>query len=316
MKYHHLPIFTILLIAAVLPVFSQDASKWLRVEFEDKRLSVAVPQTNIIDTKKRELDQQLRIVAFESGVEMEVHLRKSKVAADHIRDRKKSDNINTDSFTISDFIVLKSPPIISGGKSVRHSLTIIINDNLYVLFSRSKTGEEKEALRFLRSIRIEDKPLFVPNEETILPEASVSVSSLKTSPEIIEAEKRKTGKFKGKVTYELQELNPDTNSETVGLTHRALIIEQPLPRFSPPSNIIGSIEQISVRLKVQFRADGQVGDIIVLSNVDKNFTESSIDLARKIKFVPARQGGEFVDSFQIVGYSMISMPTTPVIRRF
>lgn len=315
MKISHISLFLILLFGT-LTSFAQDANKWLRIEFENKKFSVAVPQTNIIDTKNREFNQQLRIVAFENGVEMEVHQRKSNFAADHIRDRKNSKKLNDESFTIGEFLILKPAPIISGSRSVRHSLTIIKGDVIYVLFTRSKTGEEKEVLRFLRSVRIEDQALFEQNEKTDLPEDSVSVSSLNTSPEIIEAEKRKTGKFKGKISYELQELNPENDSETEDLSHRALIIEQPRPRFSPGANITGSIRQFTVRLKVQFRADGQIGDIIVLSNADKNFTKSSIDLARRIKFVPARRDSEFVDSFQIVGYSVVSMPTSPMITIF
>lgn len=311
MKYFYLHIFTILLLA-VLPVFSQNENKWLRIEFEDKKLSVAVPRTNIIDTEKRDQSQRLRIVAFENGVEFEIFHRKPNFIPGFLASITNSGKSKGYTFQIGDFTVLKSSPIVSKG-NVTRSFTFIRDKNYYTLTVHSKTENEKEAERFLLSIKIEGKPVFIKNEETNFREETISVSDLKTSPEVIEAEKRQTGKIEGKITFELK--SDEEIVETEDLTHHALIIDKPLPRYDPKTGFIGAVEKLNVRLKVQFRADGQIGDIVVLSNSDEDFTKSAINKARRIKFVPARRNGEFVDSYQIVSYSMISVPNPNITIR-
>jgi hypothetical protein len=318
MKYFHLHIFTILLFAAVLPVFSQDANKWLRIELENKKFTFAVPPTNIIDAEKRDFNQ-LFILAFENGVEIEISQRKSEVFAAFLTDRSKSGETKSVPFKIGDFTIFPLTTVVSEDKkSVQRLLTIITGDMIYGIKTHSKTGEEKEVTRFLQSVTIEGKPVFVRAGESKPPAETISVSNLKSSPEIIEAEKRKTGKFDGKITYQLQE-TVGNDSETEDLLHKAIIIEKPLPNFgrpSFPSNGVIKWTAIDIKLKVQFRNDGQIGDIIVLSNGEKHHTKAAINAARRIKFVPARRGDEYVDSFQIVLYSVRMLPEMNTIRRY
>lgn len=311
MKYLFSIVSTILFFT-VLPVFSQDSGKWLRIEFEDKKLSVAVPQTNIIDTEKRDLSQRLGIVAFENGVEFEVFHRKPHFIPGFLSSINPSVKTKSDTFQVGDFTVLTFAPVTLNGK-VERSMTFIKDKNYFTLTVRSKTGEEKEVNRFFLSIKLEGKPLFTKNEKTNFQEETVSASDLKTSPEIIEAEKRPTGKFEGKIRYELK--SDEEITETEDLTHHAIIIDKPFPRYDPKTGFTGAGEVLDVRLKVQFRADGQIGDIVVLSNSDEDFTQSAISKARRIKFVPARRNNEFVDSYQIVRYSMISVPNPNITIR-
>ena len=102
-----------------------------------------------------------------------------------------------------DYHILKTSPV-REGKIVSSKLAIVRDGNLFLFSVRSKTGDEKEVARFFLSIKIEGQALIVKDEKTNFPEQTVSVSDLKSSPEVIEAEKRKTGKFEGKITYELK----------------------------------------------------------------------------------------------------------------
>ncbi len=316
MKSLFLFFFTILFLA-VFPVSSQDA-KWLRIEFEDKKFTVAVPPTNIIDAEKRDF-YQLRIIAFENGVEMELNQRKSKIMTSIITGRSKSGEQKTEPLKIGDFTVLPSATHFSEDKkTVERLLTIIKGDTIYGMKTRSKTGEEKEVARFLQSITIEGKPIFVRSNKSNPPEEVIPVSNLKSSPEVIEAEKRKTGKYEGKITYELQQ-SGETDVETEDLSHSVFILDKPQPNFEIPrfpANGVIKWTEIDVKLKVQFRADGQIGDIVVLSNAEKHHTKAAINAARRIKFVPARRGNEFVESYQIIFYSSRMLPEMNIIRRF
>ena len=94
-----------------------------------------------------------------------------------------------------------------------------------------------------------------------------------------------------------------------------MVIDKPHPRFDSIAGFTIKPEPVYVDLLVQLRADGQIGDIVVMSNANESFTKNSIDAARRIKFVPARRNGEFVDSFQIVKYAMIAAPFPNTIIR-
>lgn len=313
MKYLFPIVFTILFINA-LPVFSQDA-EWLRIEFDNKKISAAIPQTNLIDAEKRAGGQRLNIVAFENGVEMEIFHRKSNFTPDllsSINNSGKSDKSKNQILRFGDYYILKTSPV-KEGKSISSKLAVLRDGNLFLFSVRSKTGDEKEVVRFFLSIKIEGQSLIVKDEKTNFPEETVSVSDLNSSPEVIEAEKRQTGKFEGKITYKLK--SDEEIEETEDLTHRALIIDKPVPRVDSTTGFTGKLEPVFVELLVQLRADGQVGDIVVTSNSTENFTKNSINAARRIKFVPARRDDEFVDSFQIVKYAMIAVPTTNTIIR-
>lgn len=310
-------IFITIFILAVLPVFAQEAEKWLRIETEDKEFSFAFPRTNIIDTEKRDFGQRLRILAFENGVEMEIRFIKDGDAEKRIGRISETGNSKSEVIKVGDFLIRKFTYNNPSDKKIFNTIVIAKDSNFYSLIVRSKTGQEKELARFLYSIKLNGKPLIARTEEMNFPEETIAVSALETSPEIVEAEKRKTGKFKGNVTYEL--LSNADDGETEDLTHKAIILEKPIPNFEKPQfpdNGVIQETRINIQIKVQFRADGQIGDMIVYSGSEKHHIKTAIDAARKIRFVPARRGGEFVDSFQIVQYFAGMLPEMNVIRRF
>ncbi len=316
MKISHIFLYLFLLFA-VSPVFAQEAEKWLRVETEDKEFSFAFPQTNMIDAEKRDFGQRLRIIAFENGVEMEIRFIKDGDAENRIGRLSKTGNSKSEVFKAGDFLIRKFTYTNPADNKIFNTLFIAKDSNFYSLDVRSKTGQEKELARFLYSIKLNGKPLIARKEEMNFPEETIAFSTLGTSPEIVEAEKRKTGKFKGTVTYEL--ITNAADAETEDLTHKAIVLEKPLPNFEKPqfpANGVIQETRINIKIKVQFRADGQIGDMIVYSDSEKQHIKAAIDAARKIRFVPARRGSEFVDSFQIVLYFAGMLPEMNVIRRF
>lgn len=313
MKYLNLIILTILFFP-VSSVFAQDENKWLRIETDDKELSVAFPQTNIIDTEKREFGQRLRVIAFENGIEIEIKISKDGEAKGRIGRMYDGESAKSGIFQFDDFLIRKIVPV-QNGKNFIYTFLIVKKDSFYYLTVRAKTGEEPEVVRFLTSIKLGGKPLIVQKEPANFPEQTLAISALKTSPEIVEAFDRKTGKNKGAITYQLESKDTE-DTETEDLTHRAVVLDRPFPRYRPPfrSGIVPK-NPITVKLKVQFLADGQIGDIVVLSNPDKSFTRSTIDAVRKTVFIPARRGGVDVDSFKTVSFSAQAFFTEQIIIR-
>ena len=60
--------------------------------------------------------------------------------------------------------------------------------------------------------------------------------------------------------------------------------------------------QGKVVLSVQFLDSGEIGEISVISGLTKSLTNSSIEAARKIKFVPATKNGKPVSVTKPVEY--------------
>ncbi len=59
----------------------------------------------------------------------------------------------------------------------------------------------------------------------------------------------------------------------------------------------------TVKLSVEFRADGSIGDIGVLEGLPNGLTEKAIEAAKKIKFRPAAVDGVAVDSSKLIEYT-------------
>jgi TonB family protein len=87
------------------------------------------------------------------------------------------------------------------------------------------------------------------------------------------------------------------------VTEPLKILSKPIAPY-PHSSGGGSIcIRGTVTLRVTFQANGEVGNIAVVSGLPYGFTESAITAAREIKFVPARKNGIRVNSARTIQYS-------------
>lgn len=75
-----------------------------------------------------------------------------------------------------------------------------------------------------------------------------------------------------------------------------------------PSKLIGK-----AILRVEFRADGTIGDIKVVSSLNGGLDENAVEAARKIKFRPAMKGDQPVTFWSKVEFSfnLLDEPKTP-----
>ncbi len=79
------------------------------------------------------------------------------------------------------------------------------------------------------------------------------------------------------------------------------IDSKPIPGYTDAArreNIEGM-----VKLRVEFRADGTVGEIGVIEGLPAGLTEKAIDAAKKIKFEPAEVDGVPVPSTKLIEYT-------------
>ncbi len=305
------------LLFAFTPLFAQEinvsTAKWNRIESDDKDFSVAFPPNALIDAEDRQYGQKLRIVAFQNGVELEIRIIKDPTAKDRLQNIQPANGGKVSTYKFGDFSILQSESI-SPLKKFDGTFWILKKNTLYNLKITAPTGQELEVLRFLYSVKLQDKPLFVQKEKIDYPEEKIDVGALKTSPEISEAFNRKIEKSKINVTYEVasEDLN---NAQIPGMTRKVVIVDRPYPDLGA-SFRNGVNGKFSVKLKINFRANGQIGDIAVLSVENKDFSKACVEAARKIRFVPAQINGKNADSVEIVDYTVqiFSFPGT-FIRR-
>lgn len=59
----------------------------------------------------------------------------------------------------------------------------------------------------------------------------------------------------------------------------------------------------TVKLRVEFRSDGTIGDVGVIEGLPNALTEKAIDAAKKIRFRPAVVDGVTVDSSKMIEYT-------------
>jgi hypothetical protein len=84
-------------------------------------------------------------------------------------------------------------------------------------------------------------------------------------------------------------------------TRNMCMIKQPTPGV--PENVGTLDAYVSIILRIEFRADGEIGKISpILAKSSPTLTNLATEAAKKIKFVPAEKDGEAVATFKQLLY--------------
>jgi hypothetical protein len=284
----------------------QNQSKWVRIETDNKELSISFPQDYLVNNESNNNNNKTTIIGFQNGVSIKMSFSKqtnSKENLGRIRVDKTKEPTVLD-FKVNDFF----------GKSITYSKNeyrsnfFLASKNFYYIIEVSAQSKEKsEVTQFLQSIRLKDQPLIVADSNINEPNAEViSAKSLKTSPQIIEVLKRKTEKAERKISFESL---TNFKEEAIDYTMRpAFLLANIGPELT--ANFNGVTKGGEVKVRLQLLSNGQVGDIIVFSDVDKSVLRSYANAAKNVKFIPAQKNGTPIDSYQTVwSYFGVSVTT-------
>lgn len=302
-------IFCVILFAPSI-VFSQAENKqtqWAKIESPKGDLSVAVPSGFLVDNE----DGEYRIIAFTEQVTMHVNVDgngNAKSRLKMMRQFSSSDRVDAQitRFALGDFIgdVYKY----ESEKGFSMSIYAASSKAFYVISVSSKDAENRALLNFLHSIKLANQPLLKQDTQinqttAAVEETAVSIATLKTNPIVLEALKRKTA-VKVNVTYDFKErdIKGKTLPEDNNKYSRPLITLRK-PRASYTDAARRDAFQGSIRLKILFRANGEIGDITVLTDAPKDLSKNTVDAAAKIKFLPAEIDGKAVDVSRVVEYT-------------
>jgi hypothetical protein len=293
-------LFVALTFAFSLAAQENAAAKWMRVEFENKNFSVAFPPNFLVDAEKRDEGQRYRVIGFQNGVKMELTVYKTNSPKTRLKELAFMQGMRVTNFTTNGFTGKKTTSV-EFSKIYFESVYLASEEYYYFLHVRSRTSDKAELKRFLYSLTLGGKQLFVQTEKLNLPEETVALDTLQTSAEVTEAYARKSGKKNGKVTYEAD--SPDiVEGDDETLSRPPLVLVRPKLEFKPPLNGNTRDGFLIVKLKINFLANGEIGDIIVYSDSKGDFARACVEAAQKMKFVPAQLNGKNVDATSVFEY--------------
>lgn len=314
-KINLLFIFLLLFAVCAAAQEAQNTSikkEWITIQSDDKKLSVDFPADMIVDLEGNELEKIGRLIGFNNGVVMEMTSYRETSVLNFLNDPKfKGERGST--FSKEDFKGYRT-----SGKDGNGILSERINlanaDGFYKISIRSEAGQKAEMERFLFSIKINNKPLFSGAKEQPPTTKTFSLKSLKSSPEILAALKRKSEKIDRQIIKEIT-LPAKFEVSYAGLSRAPIIVKAVEIRQSfdySSSGIIPGSNHTAV-FKVTLKAEGHIGDIWVYSNSKDKYIEICLDAIKKLKFIPAQKNGVDVDSFEIINLSMFS-PASRIIQ--
>lgn len=276
-------------------------TKWTRIETDKKELSVAFPPNFFVDAEKRERNKRYSIVGWQNGVKMELHVYKENNSKERLQRVGSFPGNESVSFTING-LKGKKNNFSEYKNRFAENIYLAADDYFYHISVTAREERQEEVKRFLYSIQVNGKAMYLNDKKQNASEEIISIAELKTSPEVAEAFNRKFEKIERKISRELGQ-SPDQSVNTGKYTRPPIVLEKPFPHIpnlsERPSD--GSFE---VTLKVNFLANGQIGDITAYSGGNTAFTNAAIESARKIRFVPAQIDGKNVDAVDWLNYTM------------
>lgn len=303
-----LTIFTFVLLVLTSPSFAQENIGWTRVESEKREVSVSIPPDFLVDTETENYRKKISIYGFSKDAEMRFAILKPnnpKQSLKNIRISEDSDQAGN-SFEINGLngvnLVSRKP------KRYENTFFLASNDYLYRIAVTAKLNSNKEIIsaqevaRFINSIKVNGQQLIVPAKQYTEPaDKIIAASSLTTSPVILEVLQKKDSKNTKKYKLKYETPDVDLPTDEISYSRPLIILRRPLPRYTDLArnrNIRGS-----VKLKINFLANGEAGEITVLSKLDLGLEVNAAAEARRIKFLPAEVNGKAVDAVEVITYN-------------
>ncbi len=299
-------IFALILCAFASPVFAQEKAEWIRIESGKKEVSVSLPPDFIVNAEPESYRKQTSIYGSFEGVEMSFRISKPenpKQTLKTIRISEDSDEVGV-SFEING---LKGKNVVTAEEKIyRNTFFLASEDYFYQISVTAKLNSDQKIIQtsqvahFINSVKVRGQQLIVPDKQSAETENTIiASSSLKSSPVVLEALKTKDAKIR-KIKYETSSDEKPTDYDK-SYSRQLIILRRPFPSYSDSAR--QSRTSGTVKLKVLLQANGEIGDITVLSRLDQSLEYNAVNAASRIKFLPAEVDGKPVDVFKIITYS-------------
>lgn len=301
MKVNNLKSSLIFLFILILPtiISAQETENWTKVLSPKGDFAALLPPEFLVDNE----DDEYRAYAFQDEVKINIQITESGQAKNRLalmRKFQSQTEANIFSFAVGSFI--GDVHTDQTEKSYSVSVYMASPKAFYVIWAAADDKKNQVLKKFLHSIRLDNQPLVKQDNPIKLDAVSgVSIASLKTSPIILEALKKKKGE-KVEIKYAPENENePGKTEDTAKYSRPLVILRKPKPGYTTGAREDGV--EGKVRLRVLFRADGQIGEITVLKELKNGLTKQAADAARRIKFLPAEIDGKPADVTRTVEFN-------------
>lgn len=275
---------------------SNPYTNWVSFETPGNVTSFSMPKDYLVNVEKIQDGEKKTIYSFANGVMMEFsyfRVQDAKLSLTRVHVEAARNPV------IMDFALdkLAGKQIAYSDNGYRYKLFVASSDMYYLFEVSAASKDQKELALFMHSIKINGKQLVKSDKKFDGPSTEIiSTKSLKSSERVIDALKRKTGKYTGTVTYEPLSAFKDCKEDFDART--AILLTAIKPDFSAllPSE---DLKAGDVKMKIMLLADGQVGDIVIYSDADRRILKTLAESARKAKFIPAESNGTPTDACKV-----------------
>lgn len=282
---------------------SQSEIKWIRIESPDKDWSFAIPDGYLAD-----IDGENYIIYFRSeGLSI-------RVVTDELKNAKKRLKFNMSFlsadelkeykfFEVGDFIGGYSKSEKEDSNFASYSLRFASDSGLSTIYISDSISGGEIAQKFLKSIHLGDKFIFTSTNTRVNDEQIINISSLTTDKSILDAVRVEDSNQKELIkSLEKDDQSKDeSKNDKETYSKPLLVVRRPRPSYTNNARE----RRISgfAKLKVSFLANGRIGDIELITSLDKGLDKAAFNAAKKIKFLPAEINGLPVNVNKIVQYN-------------
>jgi hypothetical protein len=289
---------TIWFFVFVVSAAAQDASnsKWTTVVSEKNEFSISLPSGFLVFVK----DKKTSLFNGNGEMSVVVHMKSTSDAKKELTPREydPNDDVKKTQLALDDFtgaMYAITPGKSSFGK-FSTGIDLASSKGFYSVSLEAKGFEDLTVKTIINSILINRKPLLKDRQEP-LNTNPVSIKELKSSSIVLESlEHRQQGRIE--VTY-----NGEFPSQTPSkdfYSNPLIILKMKPPKY--PDKGVKTLVGGTVRLRVLFKADGDIGDVTADTGPGP-FVDSAVEALKEIKFFPARVAGKPVDKYKVVEFS-------------
>lgn len=280
----------LLFLLSSISIFAQN-NEWITIESENKEFSFSIPsdyfylfdkegfsQPHSIDRfSKKTFKNVHSVTAYLNGVTMFFESFEAKDSPEGLNYLLSNHpNATISKFNFESF----------NGFSAKESAEIhqyfyyfASGEKTYLFGIASREKENETINRFLSSIKLAGKTLFSSKLNFTQPTQVLKISNLReTQIEIIKLKNKKNSSNSAELT---QIQNEDSKENLKSL----VVFFKVRASFTEDARKSG--EKGKVKLKVSFLANGHIGKIIVIEELDNGLTENTIRAVKRFKFIPA-----------------------------
>lgn len=287
-----LVIFAIVLLGPAA-TFSQDQHRPTTFTNTAKNFEFTIDSAFLIDRE----NHKVTIFGYSGPLSISVQTDKTQDPKGYVKRLyyPKEKSTKSEKAETGDFLVRKFEYETAGQFST--SIFIASSDDYFVISASASRKSDPELVRFFQSIRLNGKPL-VPSMRVSENDPNAFIITKQEVSQVVLDALIKPKNTTTKAQFALVKEDPVVYDPS--FSRGLIILRKPRPTYTDSAR--QNNKQGTIRAKVEFLKDGQIGGITVDPTLDRGLAENVAKVVKLIKFIPAEINGKPVDIMQVVEY--------------